>query len=190
MIPAWNISAVLPPIRPNAVSNSFDRSPYSASLSNVVERFGTSVERRAILRGLLSYRAALRAAGIVAGFQWLNGSFVENKELLTGYPPNDVDVVTFFDLPPETNEATFITQAGELFDSIKTKAQFHVDAYPFRIGKILSLAEVRQISYWYSMWSHRRNQLWKGFVQVDMAANEDDLARAVLDQLEQETLKK
>lgn len=34
----------------------------------------------------------------------------------------------------------------------------------------------RHSAYWYSVWSHRRNQLWKGFVQVDLAPGEDTFA--------------
>ena len=30
------------------------------------------------------------------------------------------------------------------------------------------------------VWSHRRNQLWKGFVQVDLAPAEDPVAAAML----------
>jgi hypothetical protein len=82
MIPEWNISAVLPPIRPGAAGHSPDRSPYKASLSEVVERFAKTPARLEILRGLLNYRAELRKRGISTGFQWLNGSFMEHKEVL------------------------------------------------------------------------------------------------------------
>ena len=35
-------------------------------------------------------------------------------------------------------------------------------------------------SYWYSVWSHRRSQLWRGYLQVDLSPAEDVSARAVL----------
>jgi hypothetical protein len=54
MIPEWNISAVLPPVRPGAAGHSPDRSPYKASLSEVVERFAKTPARLEILRGLLN----------------------------------------------------------------------------------------------------------------------------------------
>lgn len=34
--------------------------------------------------------------------------------------------------------------------------------------------------YWYSLWSHRRNDLWKGFAQIDLAPVEDATASATL----------
>jgi hypothetical protein len=63
-------------------------------MTALVQRFAASRERLDILRGLLEYRAALGAIGIVQGFQWLDGSFVEDVEVTKGRPPSDIDVVT------------------------------------------------------------------------------------------------
>ena len=82
MIPAWNISGVLPPIRPGEQGHSHDRSPYVASLQQLVDRFATSYERSAILQGLLDYRRELYSSDIVRGFQWLDGSFLEQVEVM------------------------------------------------------------------------------------------------------------
>ncbi len=147
-----------------------------------MERFATPTERIRILQGLLSYRAALEARGISSGFQGLDGSFLEHKEAIQAAAPNDVDVVTFFPLPPSVDQAGF----ADLFDPAQTKVTFHGDAYPFVLGRSLGAAEVRRISYWHSMWSHRRNGLWKGFVQVDISPEEDQIAEALLSQIEQE----
>lgn len=87
MIPAWNSSAVLPPVRPGQPGHSADRSPYSASFSEMVQRFAASSERIVIPRGLLDYRRELAHLGIVSGFQWLDGSFMEHKEVLLNAPP-------------------------------------------------------------------------------------------------------
>lgn len=38
----------------------------------------------------------------------------------------------------------------------------------------------KEVMDWYSVWSHRRSQLWKGFVQVDLAPAEDAAAAATL----------
>lgn len=190
MIPEWNISAVLPPVRPGAAGHSPDRSPYKPSLSEVIERFAKTAARLEILRGLLSYRAELRKRGIWAGFQWLNGSFMEHKEVLLLEPPKDVDVVTFFNLPDGLDEKAFFPQIADLFDIPNTKQTYHVDAYPCVLGGALGETHVTAISYWYSVWSHRRNGLWKGFVQVDISENGDDVALALLAQIEQELAKK
>jgi hypothetical protein len=186
MIPEWNISAVLPPIRPGEVGHGPDRSPYKASLSEVVERFAKTAARLEILQGLLNYRVELRKRGISTGFQWLDGSFMENKEVLIQEPPKDVDVVTFFNLANGIDQGAFLPQIADLFDVANTKQIYHVDAYPYVLGGALVETDVTEISYWYSMWSHRRNGLWKGFVQVDISEDEDNIAMALLAQVGQE----
>ena len=184
MIPAWNSSAVLPPIRPGQPGHSADRSPYLARFSEVVQRFGTSPERINILHGLLEYRKELTRLGVANGFQWLDGSFMENKEVLESAPPNDVDVVTFFSLPNGvSDQAAFLTGNADLFQPDRSKNRFHVDAYAMVIGDPLQPFDVQQIAYWYSMWSHRRNGIWKGFVQVDISSSEDQIAEALLVQI-------
>jgi hypothetical protein len=46
------------------------------------------------------------------GFQWLDGSFAEQIELLEGRPPKDIDVVSFPLCQPKPAHAA---QAAELF---------------------------------------------------------------------------
>lgn len=186
MIPAWNNAAMLPPIRPGQPGHSTDRSPYHVTLTDVVERFATSPERIRILRGLIAYRTALAQTIIVGGFQWLDGSFMEHKEALEGEAPNDVDVVTFYELTDGKNQAELETTNPALFDQFFLKSTYSVDAYTHQTGLSLQSYDVRQISYWYSMWSHRRNGIWKGFVQVELSPTEDQLATSLLDQIEQE----
>lgn len=185
-IPDWNAQGAIPPIndlQPTAVN----RSPYIVSLTDVVLRFGQSAERRAVLDGFLRYRAALHAAGLVQGFQWLDGSFLEHVELLESRPPNDIDVVTFYKLPVGKTQQDLQAQAPDIFPNSRAsqlamKANFYVDAYAVHLGMV-SERLVKQGAYWYSMWSHRRNQIWKGYVQVDLAPIEDAAAQAALTNL-------
>lgn len=179
-IPEWNSSAVLPPIRPGNDGTDADRSPYQVSLTDVVERFGVSGERRQILRGLIKYRQELYALGINTGFQWLDGSFVEHIEDIEARPPNDIDVVTFFYLPNSLNQQDFASKAGDLFDREKVKEKFLVDAYLCLLGEPMGTTEVKKVSYWYSIWSHRRNGVWKGFIQINMDKDEDKAGMSLL----------
>lgn len=186
MIPAWNNAAVLPPIRPGNPGHSTDRSPYHVTLTAVIERFATSPERIRILRGLVAYRTALAETIIVGGFQWLDGSFMEHKEALEGEAPKDVDVVTFYQLPAGKNQDDLEASNSTLFDHEYLKKTYSVDAYTHQTGLSLEPYDVRQISYWYSMWSHRRNGIWKGFIQVELSPPEDQIATSLLDQIEKE----
>ena len=179
-IPAWSSTGVLPPIRPNAPGSSPDRSPYVVDLAVLFDRFATSPERTAILDGLLRFRAGLHAAGITSGFQWLDGSFLEQIEALESRAPRDMDVVTFFDLPQGLGQRSLAETHGILFDRERVKAAYAMDAYFAVLGQPTDQWHVKNIAYWYSMWSHRRDGLWKGFVQVNLDPTQDSDAQAVL----------
>jgi hypothetical protein len=146
--------------------------PFRASISEVVQRWGTSGERRDILYGFLELRSALRTLGIVAGFQWINGSFTEQCEVVRGRAPNDVDVVTFF-MPPSTLPAgspilTIINDRGQ------TKNRFKVDHAMVNLNWPPFLV-VDHTRFWFGLFSHRRlDEVWKGMVQVDLNTPADD----------------
>jgi hypothetical protein len=177
-IPAWTADGVLPPINASQPVSP-ERSPYVVSLTDYVLRFSDTPERRTVLDGFLRYRAALHGAGVVRGFQWLDGSFLERVELTEGRAPNDVDVVTFYHLPAGVPQAQLAVQLGTLLDHDSVKTNFRVDGYLVHLGMDAERL-ARQSAYWYSVWSHRRNQLWKGFVEVDLALTEDNVAAGTL----------
>lgn len=182
MIPAWTMSGIVPPIRPGLPGHDVDRSPYHAELDEFISRFALSSERVRILQGLMRYRADLRASGIVDGFQWLNGSFLEHIEDTESRPPNDIDVVTFFNLPNGHTQRSFLPTVMHLFDTDACKLRYFVDGYPQVLGEPHDKARVRQTSYWYSMWSHLRDGTWKGFVQVDLDPRLDATCNTLLQQ--------
>jgi len=179
-IPAWNSLGLLPPVDPE-LPTSPKRSPYQVALMDVVMRFSTSTERVAVVNGFLRYRAELHRLGIRDGFQWLDGSFTENVEVLEHRAPRDIDVVSFFHTPKgfELNGEDL-----HLFDQAETKTRFNVDAYFVEFDQVTPRELTFWSAYWYSMWSHRRTQSWKGFLQVDLAPTEDASALAWLAQFE------
>ena len=166
-IPAWNALGLLPPLDPG-LPTSPQRSPYPVSLLDVVMRFSTSLERRRVLAGFLGYRATLHRMGICVGFQWLDGSFLEDVETLERRFPRDIDVVTFLRTPAE-----YVPSDEDIAVLNRAKVQFYVDAYFVELDELSPDVVVAQSAYWYSMWSHRRNQAWKGFLQIDLAATDD-----------------
>ena len=174
-IPNWNSAGVLPPVHPDEPIGR-ERSPYLISLVDLILKFGSSPERLVILDGLLRLRAALHSAGVVGGFQWLDGSFLEQVELTESRAPRDIDVVTFV----ESTEGVSLTAENEWIaehDLVKSKCL--VDHYFVELN-LPSRSLIAQTTYWYSMWSHRRSQLWKGFLQIDLAPTDDAMAEAVM----------
>lgn len=172
-IPAWNARGLLPGNDANNPVGGY-RAPYPVTLLDLVMRFGTSGERRLVLRGWLAHRAALHALGLVRGFQWVDGSFVEDVEALRGRPPNDVDVVSFVEVPPAL-------PADDALDHGRTKARYKVDSYFVELNLLPADELAQQAVYWYSVWAHTRGEQWKGFLQVDMAPHDDGAALAWLD---------
>lgn len=170
--------ATLPPFVGTDPTLAAARSPYSSSMIEVAQRFGTSPRRREILTGLLQYRDELRRVGIGVAFQWLAGSFVENP----GREPNDVDVVTFYAATLQELQTLQHADparwqwAKQLANPQFTKPHFHYDGYMVNIlgdGRAL----VGGTHYWYGLFSHQRASLaWKGMIQVEFSDPNDDVS--------------
>lgn len=179
-IPDWDLHGVVPPIRLSAPT-SRDRSPYSVSLIDFILRFGTTAARREIISGFLNYRDALRGVRIVRGYQWIDGSFIEDIETIEYRDPRDIDVVTLFHLPEGETQETLLGRMPRLFQAEDTKIDYRVDAHYVQLNTDTTESLVDQITYWYSLWSHRRSGRWKGYLKVDLSTVEDHAARASLD---------
>ena len=170
---------VIPPIDitdPTSVA----RSPYEMDIVRFVGMFAITSARVRILKGFLSFRMALAAAGIIDGFQWIDGSFTENVEMIEKRPPNDVDVVTFFSFQPSDNDETVYQRDPDLFDQPTVKSKYLVDSY-FEGLQAPGHYLVSRTVYWYSMWAHKRDLSWKGFVQVPLSPKLDSIAMSILD---------
>ena len=59
-----------------------------------------------------------------------------------------------------------------------------MDSYFVEINQEPPEVLVERSAYWYSMWSHRRNQAWKGYLQIDLNPEHDADARERLTQLD------
>lgn len=175
MIPPLSLSGVLPPYQGSNPALVAARAPYLTTTVEIVSRFGSSPERLSIIEGLMRYRQALADLGLTEGFQWVDGSFVEDCEKRRGRPPGDIDIVTFLRRPStlqnpddwhafvHTNITTFrglITPAS--------KDEFHCDAYFVELDtQPDSLVAVTH--YWYGLFSHCRDTSeWKGLLQIPL----------------------
>lgn len=179
MIPHFDLSGVLPPyLGPDAAERGLT-SPYETDVLEVAQRFATSRERAEILRGLLRYRQALAGIGVVDGFQYLDGSFVEDVERVRGRPPKDIDVLTFFYRPPHAMDhhlfSDFVHRNLSLFDPVAVKAAYYCDAYGIDMntpGEYL----VDATRYFCGLFSHQRDtNIWKGMLKIDLAVGQHDV---------------
>lgn len=150
--------------------------PFPVSFGELANRFGTTPPRWKLLQGLAYYRDALRATGITAGFQWIDGSFLEDSEALRGRPPADIDVVTFVLLPSDSNPRAFRDYYANLLDTRQTRPIYGCDAYVVDLGLGARRPDflVMQARYWYGLFSHQRaSSLWKGMLQIDLFSDDE-----------------
>lgn len=179
MIPDFGLGNVLPPFTANDVVGQFaPRSPYITTMTELVNRFATSPERASILRGFKTFRDKLRETDFINGFQWINGSFVENCETTNGRPPNDIDVVSLLYRPNQHFEAPDWHSLIETFDSTLfnqdyCKHAFKCDAYFIDLDAPPDLV-AQQTAYWFGLFSHQRETFrWKGMVQIDLQCDDE-----------------
>jgi len=172
-IPSFNLGLVLPPFLGSRPGSMALQSPYVATPEEVVHRFGTTPTRNEYLRGWLTLRQELRNLGIERGFQWVDGSFVEDKERRLNLPPSDIDLVTCFERPIGLeNNLAWRAHAepfdDTLFDPGYCKATFHCEAFYIDLGR--SGSSVASLSaFWFSLFSHQRDTFqWKGVVRVPL----------------------
>jgi hypothetical protein len=174
-IPANTVSGVLPPYVGKTSADRANVSPYEVAISDVILRYATSPERIAILTGLLEYRKALAGLGIVQGFQWLDGSFVEDVETIRSRPPGDIDIVTFAHRTVQDAGAweDLLMQNLHIFDPEQAKLNFHCDAYFVDLSVDPELL-VGSTAYWFNLFSHQRGAAatWKGMIRVSLTSDD------------------
>lgn len=180
-VPDFNSSGVLPPHLGNPC-NITELSPYPVTSLEVCQKLSFSPDRREILRGWIAVRRMLRTLGYNYGFQWINGSFLEDTEKhRNNTAPGDIDVVSF--LPPLAPgfNSPFL---AILSSRAQTKLVYKVDHIVVPLSSP-GEALVEASRYWCGLFSHRRHDgMWKGMLKVDLitAAN-DDAAKTHLDSL-------
>ena len=163
-IPQFDHNDVLPP-HVGDVTQSANMSPYRVTSLEAAERLGTSPERTAILLGWLDLRSDLRRLNFSGGFQWLDGSFLEDVEKIRGVPPNDLDAVTFFAAPVGPVDPALV---AVITNHAATKSRYRVDHY------LVPLADrperlVDQTRFWFGLFSHQKaTAVWKGMLHVDL----------------------
>lgn len=175
-IPNITASGVLPPFLGSSPTVSGLMSPYEVKMTALVARYATSLPRVRILKGLLSYRADLIAAGVGEGLQWIAGSFIEDVETIRRVPPKDVDLVTFARVPvPQIEKTNYIQANINLFSPGKAKKKYNCDArfVDLEIKPELIVEETR---YYFGLFSHQyKTSLWKGLLAVSLNC-EDEVA--------------
>ena len=179
MVPEWDERGLIPP-----VIGDGPQGPYVISPLEIVERFGSTKKRRDLLTGLLGLRSALYSAGILFGFQWINGSFVEDVEQRRKKAPSDIDVVTFISLT-QSSQQGFLRKYPSLFGKL-AKTAYGIDSFLVSLDDPVE-SIVENSAYWNNLWSHSRETYeWKGYLRMSLSLQDDGEARIALKRLEVE----
>jgi hypothetical protein len=169
------------PTIPNA------RSPFEATMQELVNRFCTTNDRAKLLKGLNEYRKHLYSGGFVVGSQWIDGSFVENIEKISQRSPNDIDIVTLYHRPikykinPHSWSADYPNHLrNRFFDTHSMKQVYHCDTYDIDLDAGPK-SIVRNSTYWFGLFSDMRgNGVKKGIVEIPLAS--DPMEFSAIDQ--------
>ncbi|MBE7539342.1 MAG: hypothetical protein HS122_13135 [Opitutaceae bacterium] len=171
-IPAFDTNNVLPPHLGNAISRA-DLSPYECTSIDLVARYATSAARASILRGFLDFRHKLQLRGLTIGYQWLDGSFLEDIEKLENRNPQDLDVLTVF----WGYDSAFLNQLAGAFpafiDPAESKRTYHLDHFPLWADES-PWGAVENTRYWIQLFTHRRDGVWKGMLKIPLGSPADD----------------
>ena len=157
-----------------------DLSPYPCTVAEICERFATNEKRKQILAGFLALRKMLLSLGW-KGFQWIDGSFLEDIESQEGREPGDIDVITFVEIPqaPIALIASISSSTPNLLSRDEVKAAYFVDHFWLSLGSRPAVI-VDQARHWYGLFSHRRDRVWKGMLLVRLDDPGDDAATDVV----------
>ncbi|EMV7294686.1 hypothetical protein AADF95_004534 [Vibrio alginolyticus] len=178
MIPEFNSSGVLPPYLDSDPTIIDKMSPYRVSLLEFVQHFATTEHRKLLLRGFLNFRLKMKSIGFQTGFQWIDGSFVEDIEKHQERDPADIDLVTFSDLPAHINSAetwdAFFSENRCVFDTDLSKKEYMCDVYYIN-ARAHPFSIVDQTRYWFGLFSHQRDtSIWKGIIEIDFEEDESE----------------
>lgn len=172
MIPDFDHNNVIPPHLGNPAVMT-DLSPYPCNSLEICQKLGTTKERVEILKGLIVFRQRMMENGIVDGFQWLDGSFIENIEVTENRPPNDLDLVTFFGGLTIEEQKVKRTKFIEFFNPTLAKNNYKLDHY-FVDYSFRPEVTIEMTRYWIQLFTHNRLGVWKGILRLELNTAEID----------------
>lgn len=172
-IPDFDHNNVLPPHVGNPTQRN-DLSPYPCSILELCHKFSTSVERIEILKMFVLFRQKLTSLNIINGFQWLDGSFLENIELSESRAPRDLDLVTFYGGIDMTEQSRIATIFPEFANPILAKTNYMLDHYAIDYTFHPNVT-VEQTRYWLQLFTHNRLGVWKGILNIPLNTPVEDI---------------
>lgn len=171
MIPPFNHNNVLPPYQGVNPVEPGCLSPYRSDILEFCQYFAKSPERIAILKGYVEFRLKCLKYGVQCGYQWIDGSFVENVEISQNRAPHDIDVVTMFALQDVNQQMVIANNFPAFVNPRLSKEQYMVDHYPCLVN-VKPFGTIESVKYWNQLFGHNRAGVWKGMVELPLYNND------------------
>lgn len=173
-IPDFDQNLVIPPHVGDPVDPG-QLSPYPCTTLDLCQRLGRTPERRSILGKFLDFRQRLLGEGLNNGFQWLDGSFLEDVERRENRAPKDLDLVTVFWGYDRAFLQGLATRFREFASPSLARISFNLDHYCLDAGYDPAVT-LEQTRYWMLLFSHNREGVWKGMLRIELNTPADDKA--------------
>lgn len=111
--------------------------------------------------------------GIIDGFQWLDGSFIENIEITENRPPRDLDLVTFYGGLTIEEQQVKRGEFTEFFNPSLAKKNYKLDHYAVDYSYRPEFT-IEMTRYWIQLFTHNRLGIWKGILKLEVNTVEID----------------
>lgn len=170
MIPPFDHNDVLPPYLGNNPADIRALSPYKTDIMEFCRHFATSQERIEILKGFVQFRLDCIRFGVCHGFQWIDGSFIEDIEKSDKRAPRDIDVVTFLFNLTRNQKLIIANQFKAFVNPGMSKMTYHVDHYLVEADSN-PVTTISMVKYWNQLFGHNRKGVWKGMVKIPLCAD-------------------
>lgn len=178
IIPDFAPNGALPPFIDGNPTDPAKRSPFKVDIFQLVDRFCTTRRRAELLMGLNAYRKHLFQGGFISGYQWIDGSFVEDVEENRGRPPSDIDIVTLFNRPVryQVDPALWPKEYSsflhiKFFETRNMKPVYNCDTFSVDL-EAGQESLVRDTMYWGGLFTDIRGSTEKkGIVSIPLATD-------------------
>ena len=143
-------------------------SPHEVTSVGLVRLCGKDAKRIQLMQQFFKCRQEFYKHHLTRGYQWIDGSFVEMRRT-----PKDIDVVTWLAMD------RFECQTA-LKNILRDPPwnEHDIDHYIlFRDDPI------KKVLYWHDLWSHTKEDIRKGYLQLDLSPEGDAQAVEMLRKL-------
>lgn len=175
-IPDFDHNNVLPPFingRPGILTN---HSPYICTIQEFCEKFATTEVRIELLTKFVEFRLKVHESEITSGFQWVDGSFLEDKEKALNKDPNDIDVATFFQVSSPNTEDKIKNEFPEFINRGLAKDNYMLDNLLIHITPLAPYDLIRNTNFISKLFSYSRRGVHKGMVEIHLNTPTNDKA--------------